>query len=58
MKFGNVETNIKTEEDRRKLLTKVYEWYVNLRYPGYKIISIKFGNEEAVYGEVTKETNR
>jgi hypothetical protein len=41
MTFGNVETNIETQEQYEHLIRRIYEWFIALKYPGYKIKSIE-----------------
>lgn len=53
MKFGNVETNIETIEQYISLISRIIEWYVELKHPGYKVVSIEVKEEvvEDGYGE-------
>lgn len=50
MKFGNVETNIETKEQYEKLIDQIIDWYVEKRYPGYKVVRKE--KEVSQHGEV------
>ncbi len=41
MEFGEVETNIETREQYESLIRRMMEWFVALKYPGWKIKNMK-----------------